>query len=1124
MRSSQRVTWLLPAVFLAACSSDPPSGNSGKDTGVDDDAMVQPDVKDTDSSTTPDVQPPQDTVVVDDNPAPVDTGDDVMVTPDADTDSSVTPDSTIDGTVTPDADTDSAVTPDADTDSAVTPDSTIDSTVTPDADTDSAVTPDAGTDSAVTPDADTDSAVPADVLTCMTGQSLCGSTCADTQTDNANCGSCGRTCSAGQTCRGGACVTPCPTGQTTCSGVCVNTQSDIANCGSCGNACPSGQMCVSGVCDIVCTSPQTICTAASGSRTCVNLQSDTANCGACGNACATGLSCVSGVCQLVCPAGQTNCGGTCVDLTSSGTNCGACGNACATGQTCAAGRCIRTCNTAAGETLCGDACVNLQTSGANCGRCGNACPTGQSCVAGACTCGTGLTLCGSSCLDTQTDSANCGRCGNACPTGQNCAAGTCRSTAPANDLPAGAVVINLTSPSQTLTGTTVGSANNSSCGSGGDVYYRFTLAAREVVYADTFGSSYDTALAFAPSSGTGTISGTCTDDSCSGRQEQVARVLDAGTYYLVVSGFATTGTFTLHFQHLPVGSGAVNQITSIAAGSQSFTGTTTGTGILAQSCTAAPGPEVTYWFTTCEGSTATAYTASTCGTATWDTVLEQRSAARTPLAVCNDDACSLQSTISGTIAAGAGLHTLYVDGFGATSAGPYTLNVRFGSCATGQNLCGTACVNLQTDTANCGACGTACATGLVCTAGVCACATGTTLCSGRCVNTLTDTANCGACGTACGAGLVCTAGRCVCPAGQNLCGGRCVTLTTDASNCGACGTVCPSGAACTAGACVCSAGLTACGSTCVNLTSSNTNCGACGRTCLTGTTCSTSVCRPTNDSRASATVLTLGVGETTVAGTTANASVDSPTPSCGAATTSPNVWYRVTLTQRELLYVDLAGSSYDTVAYLVSSTGAEVANTCNDDSGCSTTTFTAVQSRTAAVLAAGTYYIGVSGFNGASGFFTMHVQHLPAVGSRFFDAAISGTAVTASSTLTGTSAYTPACTAGPSGEDVRWFMACGTTTASLFSMCRSDNASATYVRASGATTYDPSMAVRSGSTGAEIGCNDDGSATDCQGTGGDTANYGSRISVAVPRGVATVINDERARANGMTYRMFYNIQ
>lgn len=79
---------------------------------------------------------------------------------------------------------------------------------------------------------------------------------------------------------------------------------------------------------------------------------------------------------------------------------------------------------------------------------------------------------------------------------------------------------------------------------------------------------------------------------------------------------------------------------------------------------------------------------------------------------------------------------------------------------------------------------------------------GTTRCSNRCVDVRTDSANCGACGIACGGGTSCVNGACACPSGRSLaCGGVCVDGRTDASNCGACGNVCGAGSTCTNGVC-----------------------------------------------------------------------------------------------------------------------------------------------------------------------------------------------------------------------------------------------------------------------------------------------------------------------------------
>jgi hypothetical protein len=296
--------------------------------------------------------------------------------------------------------------------------------------------------------------------------------------------------------------------------------------------------------------------------------------------------------------------------------------------------------------------------------------------------------------------------------------------------------------------------------------------------------------------------------------------------------------------------------------------------------------------------------------------------------------------------------------------------------------------------------------------------------------------------------------------------------------------------------------------------------------CPTGQVCASGRCGPPNDDRASATVLTLPAREFTVTGSTEGATFDGPT-SCTSS--SPNVWYRFTLTQRELVYADTAGSAYDTRLYLVDAGGAVVSGTCNDDALCAAGGgFTSTnQSRFSTVLAAGTYTIAVSGFLASStGAFTLHVQHIPtSYAANFIAAAITGTG-TASGTLAGNSARTPTCAngVGASAEDARWFVTCGSTTASLLSLCQADGG--TYVRSSGVLTfYDPVVYVYSGLSGSQSQCNDDGpSATNCQGTGGGTANYGSRISAPFGRGIHAVVVDERSQPRGMAYSLRYQLQ
>src|SRR5207248_2440580 len=98
-----------------------------------------------------------------------------------------------------------------------------------------------------------------------------------------------------------------------------------------------------------------------------------------------------------------------------------------------------------------------------------------------------------------------------------------------------------------------------------------------------------------------------------------------------------------------------------------------------------------------------------------------------------------------------------------------------GSPPTPCTECAGKCVDLKTDSANCGACNTACSGGQVCNIGSCSvtCRTGTTNCSGGCVDEQTDPAHCGDCTHACAAGQKCSSGACVgaCRSSQTDCSG-----------------------------------------------------------------------------------------------------------------------------------------------------------------------------------------------------------------------------------------------------------------------------------------------------------------------------------------------------------------
>jgi hypothetical protein len=208
------------------------------------------------------------------------------------------------------------------------------------------------------------------------------------------------------------------------------------------------------------------------------------------------------------------------------------------------------------------------------------------------------------------------------------------------------------------------------CGpSGGDVFFSFTLAERELVYADTFGASANTVLAFVDSCGDvdAGASGppTCGDDACGTGQSQVSALLSVGTHYLVLGG--EPGDVTIHFEHAPVGAGSVS---SLGPGTATASGITSGIGRLAL-CEAG-GPENSYWWTSCPAFPGGMFTASTCAGTVYDTILALQ-IPRTAALICDDDACRLQASISAALPAGAGLHVLSVDGFTGRQQGAYTV-------------------------------------------------------------------------------------------------------------------------------------------------------------------------------------------------------------------------------------------------------------------------------------------------------------------------------------------------------------------------------------------------------------------------------------------------------------------
>jgi hypothetical protein len=410
-----------------------------------------------------------------------------------------------------------------------------------------------------------------------------------------------------------------------------------------------------------CREGMIVCAAAGGGTTC----SDTSNnsvetCNAMDDDCdmATdegfnlGTSCDGPGDTDACPEGQFVCNGsggaTCMDTTSSTVeSCNGVDDDCrngiddgfAVGTACSTG--VGACNRP-GMNICngaGNGVVCNATAGS---------PTAE-------TCGDGV-------------DQDCNGADVACPT---------------NDLPSGATNI---SGGGTFTVDLVAAHDDdanatSGCGSTGgrDVFYQLSLASPEVVYLDTFGSSFDTVIrVYSGTCAARTGTPTCDDDAgvCTGVQSQLATQLAAGTWCVVVDQFSslqTTGALTLSV----VRGGRTG--TSIAAANGSQAGTTTGlTNVTTGGCQSnSTAPDRAYFFTVCPATTMTVG-ANTCTTTTWDSVVYLRKGAASAGDVaCSDDVAGcgpsgLASSFTGAQAVGPGLFWLTVDGY-LTYNGAYTL-------------------------------------------------------------------------------------------------------------------------------------------------------------------------------------------------------------------------------------------------------------------------------------------------------------------------------------------------------------------------------------------------------------------------------------------------------------------
>lgn len=236
-----------------------------------------------------------------------------------------------------------------------------------------------------------------------------------------------------------------------------------------------------------------------------------------------------------------------------------------------------------------------------------------------------------------------------------------------------------------------------------DVFFSFVVPANErhLVYADTFGSLFDTVLAFADSclaTGSATVldraptSGEllCNDDqnintgcAIASNSSAIVAALDGGlngtTYYVVMTGYNNqSGRTPLHFVRYRVN--PMTTTTFVPGGApQSYSAFTSGPPIRSPICAGgmpALAPEQTFWWRTCaDFPGAVGVQATTCLLGqSYDTHLTYWSSNGGASCNDNDNGCAFganRSTLpAGALQpAGAGLHVISLDGMNVPGPG-----------------------------------------------------------------------------------------------------------------------------------------------------------------------------------------------------------------------------------------------------------------------------------------------------------------------------------------------------------------------------------------------------------------------------------------------------------------------
>jgi cysteine-rich repeat protein len=233
---------------------------------------------------------------------------------------------------------------------------------------------------------------------------------------------------------------------------------------------------------------------------------------------------------------------------------------------------------------------------------------------------------------------------------------------------------------------------------------------------------------------------------------------------------------------------------------------------------------------------------------------------------------------------------------------------------------------------------------------------------------------------------------------------------------------------------------------------------------------------PAGDECMDAIPLSLTAARTTVTGSTA--AYTPSTASCPAGDTANDVWYVFRLTQREQVFINTYGSTFDTQLGLLNGCGM-MAVTCEDDD-CGVN-----QDQIVRTLAAGTYYVLLDGYGSVSGAYTLNIEHLPVAQ----DATARTLLPPFPATLNGnTTSLTPGVVAGSCGGDR------APENSYFWTTCPADAGGAFSASTCGiGTSYDTLIYVRGGGTGVDISCNDDGSSAACGG-------IGSELTATIPSG------------------------